>query len=176
MACKEYSEVLALAKGISATAIREGANGLQVVDLLPVISENMKNTIPALEGANKIGQEWADDLEGCILATVDFVVDVACDVLKVQTGTPVEYKETKELLAAVEGIVEGVVKNIPGFTAVDALNIVTDNFKAIIVGFEGADKIAAEFNGDIRSFLKFVTTSAIQLAFKIKSALEQKAE
>lgn len=172
---KEYREVLSLAKGVVASALRETADGFQVKDLIPIVSDNLKNVMSAYENAGLIPSEWKADPEACMVLTVDFAVDVAMDILKVPAGTSGEFKETNELIAAVSGITASVISHLPGgISGAEIVPIVFENFNNIIVGVDGADKIKAELSGNVRDFVKLVSLAAIKIAFEVKAAMEAK--
>jgi len=175
MEVKEYREVLDLARGVVATTIRETADGFQVKDLMPIISDNMQKTLVAYEGVNLISVEWKENPEECMFLTVDFAIDTAMDVLKVPAGTPSEFKETKELVVAISGITSSVIAHMPGgIQGAEIIPIVFENFNGIIVGLDGLDKVRGEFNADARSYVKMLATSAIKLAFQVKKAMDAK--
>ena len=173
---KEYTEVLALAKDVVSSALRETADGFQVKDLIPIVSENLSSVMAAYENSNLIPGEWKANPEGCMILTVEFAVDIAMDLLKLPSGSSSDFKETNELIAAVSGIVSSFISHLPdGIQGVEILPIVLENFNTIIVGVDGADKIKSELSGNARDFIKLVSLAAIKIAFGVKAAIEAKA-
>jgi hypothetical protein len=172
-AVKEYKDVLDLGKGLVSVTLREAADGFQVKDLLPILTENLAQALAAYEGSNQIGLAWKQDPEACTRLTVEFAVDVAMDIMKIPAGSDAEFKETQELLAAVSGITSSVVAHLPGgFQTSEIIPVVFENFNSIMVGVDGVGKIGAELKKDLRAFIKLVALSAIDLAFKVKKAME----
>ena len=171
---KEYREVLDLAKGLIASAIAEAKDGFQVKDLVPIISENFKAAMTAYEGFGLIGAEWKENEDECIHLTVEFVIDAACDILKIGPATDAaSFKETGEILAAVQGIAQSVVAHLQGgFQTAEIVPVVMENFNSIVVGVEGADKVVGEFKGDIRGFIRLVAIFAVRFAFSLKGAFK----
>jgi len=172
MIAKEYSEVLALTRGLVSTTLRETADGFQIIDLLPVLSENLEKALIAYEGGELIAQEWQANMKECLVMTADFVIDMACDVLKLPGKTGAEFKETSELIALVDGLTRSVVAKLPGGLSVaEILTALTENIGGLMVGLDGLNKVGDEFKSDIRSFLKVTVISVIEIAFKVRDAV-----
>ena len=173
---KELQDVLDAAAGVVESTIEELEDGFQVTDLVPIVSENVDKALAAFENGHLISVAFKDHLKESIQAISHFVIDVACDVLKVGHSTEVKaFKETQELIAAVSGLVASIVDKLPGgFKATEIVPVVYENFKSIIVGVEGVDKVGSEFKGDIRAFLHLTVGSVIAMAFDLKDAIEKK--
>lgn len=168
---KQYQEVLNLAYSLTCSAKAELANGFQMKDLIPIVSDNFKNALAAVEGASEIPAEWKANERGCIEATVRFSVSVAFMLLgKNDEELPVDFKETKEILAAVGGITKSVVAALPGgIQSAEILPILTENFGAITVAADGAGKVMDEFKTSPRQFIEAVAMFAVALALDLKA-------
>jgi len=169
---KQYQEVLDLAYSLSVSAKAEMADGFQMKDLLPIVTENFQKALAALEGASEIPAEWKADERGCIEATVKFAVSVAFMLLgKTGEELPVEFKETKEILLAIDGITRSIVAALPGgITAAEIFPVITDNFESITLAADGAGKVVEEFKSAPRQFVEAIALFAVSLALSLKDA------
>ena len=174
---KEYNEVLLLAGSITRSTIRETADGFQVKDLIPILSNNLDEAKTAFEGSTLIAEAFSKKhLKQTVSVTVAFVIDTACDIIKIgEPASGMPFKEARELITAVSGITSSVISRLPGgFKAAEIFPVVTENFDNIIVGVEGANKISEEFKTDVRAFLQMVVQAAVNIAFDVINALEAK--
>lgn len=176
-AVKEYNDVLILARGLVSETLAQTADGFQVQDLIPILSENMSKAMAAYAGGELIPQAFKENLKDCIDLSIDFVIDVACDLLKLPAGGEApQFKETEELVAAVNGIAGSVIKYLPGgIDTQEIMPIVFENFQNILVGAEGVDKIGGELKADTRAFLRLVVHASVDMAFNLKEAFENRA-
>jgi hypothetical protein len=173
MIVKEYNDVLVLARGVIQETMKQTADGFQMKDLIPIVSENMDKALAAFAGSELIKNEFKEHLDECIHVTLDFIIDAACDLMKIPEGGAVDFKETGEILAAVNGLAASVIKYLPGgIQSAEIMPILLENFQSIVVGADGAGKVVAEMKGDIRLFFKTVLHSAVDLTFRIKAAVE----
>lgn len=170
---KEYSDVLVLARSLALSAVAEAANGFSVKDLVVIASTNFQNAMTAYEGSNLIGDAWKNYTEECSQLTLDFAIDTACDCLHVPAGAEgASFKETNELLDAVKGITLSIMSKLPGgFKLPELVPVAMENWSALTLGVEGANKIGVEFKGDVRSFIKFVVRFAFDFTAVIKAAM-----
>lgn len=176
---KELQDVLDLAKSTVHTTIRELKDGFQVTDLIPIVTENVDEALRAFEGSAAVADAFKLHLRESIAMVAHFVVDVACDILKIGFPTDSDenaFKETKELIAAVSGLTASIIEKLPGgFQLTEAIPVISENFQTLITGIDGAGKIGSEFKADTRAFLHLAIGSVLTIAFDIKEALEKQA-
>lgn len=169
---KQYYDVLVLARGLVLETKAQLGNGFQASDLVPIVSENFQKAMCAMEDAALIGKEWEEEERACIEATVNFAADIACDLLNIEDAPAIEFKETHEILAAVQSIVKSVVAHLPGgFQASEVFPVLSDNFSAITVASDGSSKVVSEFKAAPRAFIKAVTLFAVDLVFTMKASV-----
>jgi hypothetical protein len=170
---KEYSDVLVLARGLAISAIAEAANGFSLKDVIVIASNNYQAAMDAFVGSGLIGEAWKTHTEECSQLTLDFAIDTACDCLHVPAGAEgVSFKETNELLDAVKGITLSIISKLPGgFKLPELVPVAMENWSALTLGVEGANKIGGEFKGDVRSFIKFVVRFAFDFTAIVKAAM-----
>jgi hypothetical protein len=173
---KDYNDVLVLARGLTDETVKQLGDGFQTKDLAPIFSANFQQAIAAFEGASNVATAWKTHTDACVELTVEFAVDMACDLMKVPAGSASEFKETQEVLNAVSGLVASIAKHAQGgFQPGEYFEVAYENFNAITVAVDGADKIAVEFKADARAFIKLVALFAVKFAFGLKAALAPKA-
>lgn len=171
MSCKEYSEVLDLARGVISETLVQTADGFQVKDLAPIFSENLDKAMAAYTDGSLIGAEWRDHQKDCIMMTVNFAIDTACDVLRIPVTSGLAFQETMEVMDMVQGLTLSVLKKLPGgVTPAEGVEIVFENVPGVIKGIDGMGKVSEEFKSNIRDYLKCVCSWAINLAFSLKDA------
>ena len=167
---KEYNDVLVLSRSVIKDTIASQADGFQFSDILTVLQVNLDKAMMAYTGGDQIVVAWKEYLRECAVLTAHFLVDAACDVLKLgDPSTDSEFAETDELLAAVSGIIASIMDRIPGgFQASEILPVLMENFQKLLVGIEGVDKIGAEMKADIRAFLHVVVGFAVATVFDVR--------
>lgn len=171
MSCKEYGEVLDLARGVISVTIAQTADGFQIKDLAPIFSENLDKAMLAYTDSKLIPAEWRDHTKDCILLTVNFAIDTACDALRIPATNGLAFQETLELMDMVQGLTMSVLKRLPGgITPAEGIEIVFENIPGVIKGVDGMGKISEEFKSNIRDYLKCVCTWAVNFAFSLKDA------
>jgi hypothetical protein len=171
MSCKEYGEVLDLARGVISETLEQTADGFQVKDLAPIFSENLDKAMLAYTGGSLIAAEWRDHSKDCILLTMNFAIDTACDALRIPATSGLAFQETLELMDMVQGLTMSVLKKLPGgVSPAEGIEIVFENIPGVIKGVDGMGKISEEFKSNIRDYLKCVCTWAVNFAFSLKDA------
>jgi hypothetical protein len=144
-----------------ATAKADGVVTLE--EILAAVEKEAPEVLVVAESAKEIPAELtAHPIDAAEVASYA-AVDICVDLFGITDSGSV-LKEGKEISAAIESVLSGIVKALPGgISTFEIIQVAIGNATKVVAALSDIQKIPAEFRADIAGELKLMVASSLRL-------------